>query len=308
MNILTTDGLVKKYKNHVVVDNVNMHVEQGDIYGFVGENGAGKTTVIRIITGLARPTEGTYSLYGMDYKDKQISTQRRKTSAIVEAVSLSGGMTALENLRIQCLLSDVNKTDEELIDLINLVGLDYESIKDKKVKNFSLGMRQRIGIALVMASDPDFIILDEPLNGLDPQGFIDVRETILKLAKEKGVTFLISSHVLAELDKICNKVGFISHGKLLKEISIDELHDRARERVEIVLKDKDTIDDFSNLLKEKLSLKDVRLEENKLIVFDKVEMNDLVKTIYESKISVDEINVLRETIEDYYMSVLGGEK
>lgn len=308
MDVLTTYGLTKKYKDHVVVDDVNMRIEKGDIYGFVGENGAGKTTVIRLITGLAAPTKGTYSLYDVDFKDKGIYKQRRRTGAIVEAVSLSGGMNALENLKVQCLLADITKTDEELIDIINLVGLDYEAIKDKKVRNFSLGMRQRMGIALVMVSDPEFIILDEPLNGLDPQGFIDVRETILKLANEKGVTFLISSHVLAELDKICNKVAFISHGKILEEISINDLHDKARERIEVSFEDKAKALEFGELLEKVTTINEMRLKDNKLIIFDKVDINELIKIIYTNKIAISEINVVKDTIEDYYMSVLGRAK
>lgn len=303
-NVLTTTNLVKKYKDHVAVNNVNLTINSGDIYGFVGENGAGKTTVIRMITGLAKPTSGSYSLFGISNNDKKISIAKSKTAAIIENVKLCGNMTAIENLKLQCLLTNVKKTEQELIDLITLVGLDYKLVSKKKTKDFSLGMRQRMGIAITMLSSPEFIILDEPLNGLDPQGFIDVRETIVKLAKEKNVTFLISSHVLSELDKICTKVCFISHGNILEEISIDELHNKARERIEINFKNIKDLNVIKKNLKSKHKIKDIKEESNNLVIYDKIDINKVIKLIYESNIKINHINKIQSTIEDYYMNVL----
>ena len=172
MNVLTTDGLSKAYKGRFAVKNVYMNIEKGDIYGFVGENGAGKTTLIRLVTGLAAPTSGSYSLYDVPNTSGEIYDVRRRTGAIVETATMSRSMTALENLKTQCYITGITRTDEELIGLIERVGLNYEEIRRRKVGRFSLGMRQRLGIAMVLVSDADFIILDEPMNGLDPQGFI----------------------------------------------------------------------------------------------------------------------------------------
>ena len=301
MYVLETHDLCKKYKEHLVVNNVNMHIEEGDIYGFVGENGAGKTTILRLITGLANPTSGKFTLFGVDSDSDEINIAKEKLSGIVETVSLNKSMDALDNLKLQCLITNTKKSDEELIQLIEKVGLNYQEIKTKKVGNFSLGMRQRIGIACIMISNPKFVLLDEPMNGLDPQGFIDVREVILKL-KEEGVTFLISSHILSELDKICNKIGFISHGVLLDEISIEDLHAKSRRRIEI------ESDDPARLLGKltiELHLNDCELENDKVIIFDEVDINDVIDVISREKLRINNFTLKQDTIEDYYINLIG---
>lgn len=304
MEILTTNNLSKSYKKHRVVNNVNIHVEEGDIYGFVGENGAGKTTIIRLVTGLANPTSGTYSLFGVDYKNKKICDQRAKIGGIVESVSLITSLNALENLKFQCLTAGVDKSNEELIELLNKVGLDYETIKDKKVGNFSLGMRQRLGIANTLISSPKFILLDEPMNGLDPQGFIDVRETILRL-HEDGITFLISSHILSELEKICNKVGFISHGKLIEETTMEAIHEKSREKVEIKFKSLTEASNFNDLLKAKSDFKSFDVVDNTVYIYDADSINKIIRFIADNNVEIDSINVPQDTIEDYYINVMG---
>ena len=301
MDVLTTDRLSKRYKNRLAVDEVSMHIEKGDIYGFVGENGAGKTTVIRMITGLAAPTKGTYALNGVQCTDSSIYREKRKMGAIVEAASVSKNMTAMENLRLQCMITGTTKTDAELKALLELVGLQEEAIRNKKAGSFSLGMRQRLGLAIVMVSDAEFILLDEPMNGLDPQGFIDVREAILNL-HEAGVTFLISSHLLSELEKICTKVGVISHGRLLEEISIDELHKKARKSIII------TADPEAEVLKgisEVISVKDAEVEGDRTILYDSIDINELMRVLVDKGITVRAINVVEETIEDYYINLVG---
>ena len=302
--VLETYALSKKYKDKLAVDCVNMHIEQGDIYGFVGENGAGKTTIIRLITGLANPTSGRYALFGINSADKRIGEARKFMSGIVEAVSVNRSMNALDNLKLQCLINDTEKTDEELINLINRVGLDYNEIAKKKAGDFSLGMRQRLGLAIAMISDPKFIVLDEPMNGLDPQGFIDVRETIIKLNKE-GVTFLISSHILSELDKVCNKIGVISHGRLLDEISIEDLHAKSRKRIVITACDLEQLKEY---LVSKLDLKEVAFENDSLLIFDDVDINVVMSALVNGNKLVKDICVKEDTIEDYYINLVVGGK
>jgi len=301
MYVLQTDGLSKAYKGHFAVKNVSMHIEQGDIYGFVGENGAGKTTLIRLVMGLASPTEGSYELFGVPYRSKQIYGVRKRTGAIVETATMNRYMTAVENLRVQCSITGVEKTEEELIQLISRVGLDYEAIKKKKAGNFSLGMRQRLGIAMVMVADADFVILDEPMNGLDPQGFIEVRETILKLNQE-GVTFLISSHILSELDKICTKIGVISHGELLEEIRMADLHQNARRRIVIDAVDPAAV--YANLIGEG-SFSEIEQSEGKVVIYGDADINRIMQVLVQNGLTIRSVNTHEETIEDHYIRLLG---
>ena len=301
MNVLTTDRLSKVYKGNFAVKGVSLHIEKGDIYGFVGENGAGKTTLIRLVTGLAAPTSGSYSIYDVPNGSREIFEVRRRTGAIVETATMSRSMTALENLKTQCYITGVEKTEEELIALIGRVGLNYEEIRRRKVGKFSLGMRQRLGIAMVLVSDADFIILDEPMNGLDPQGFIEVRETILKLNRE-GVTFLISSHILSELEEICTKIGVISHGELLEEIRMEDLHRNARRRIVI---ETDSADATEEALKADGSFAEIVKESSRVTVYGDADVNRVMWILVSKGLWVRSVNTLEETIEDHYIRLLG---
>lgn len=302
MLVLETNGLTKKYKENYAVDHVNMHIEQGDIYGFVGENGAGKTTIIRLISGLAAPTSGDYNLFGVNSNSKEIAVVKSKMGGIVEAVSLNPSLTAYKNLDYQALLAGKTLTDEEKDNLLQKVGLNPKAIEKKRAGNFSLGMRQRLGIAMTLISDPEFIILDEPMNGLDPKGFIEVRDVIIDLNK-KGVTFLISSHILSELDKICTRIGFISHGKLLKELTIEELHNQSKTRIEIEAED---ITPIEKVLKEELGLEQLSIEGNRLYIFDDIDINKIIRLIASKDINVINLGRKEDTIETYYMKLMNG--
>ena len=303
MLVLETNSLTKKYKEHLAVDHVNMHIEKGDIYGFVGENGAGKTTIIRLVCGLASPTEGDFNLFGVNSRCPEIFEAKKKLSGIVEAVSLTPSMTAFNNIKFQALLSGKNLSDDEISLLISRVGLNPKEIESKKVGSFSLGMRQRLGIAITLINDPDFIILDEPMNGLDPKGFVEVRDTIEELNKQ-GITFLISSHILSELEKVCTKIGFISHGKLLKELSIKELHQQSKPRIEIEAKE---IDKVVKLLESKLSIKSFEVEGDVLSIYDSIDLNDVLRCLVKNSITVLNISKKEDTIETYYMKLMGGQ-
>ena len=304
MFVLETSGLTKKYNLNVAVDHVNMHIEKGDIYGFVGENGAGKTTIIRMISGLAKPTEGTFKLFGIDNSDKNIFKAKKKLGGIVEAVSLNTSMTAIENINLEALIVGKKLSIEEKEKLLIKVGLNPKAIEKKKVGSFSLGMRQRLGIALTLISEPEFIILDEPMNGLDPKGFIEIRDIILELNKE-GITFLISSHILSELDKICNKIGFISHGKLIKELTMEDIHNQSKSRIVI---EASNLEEIKNKLEEKLELKDIKISGNELYIYDLIDINEILKFLVKEKITIKNINKLEDTIESYYMKLLGGNR
>lgn len=301
--IFQTFALCKNYKGTKALDNVSMTIYEGDIYGFVGENGAGKTTLIRLATGLIHEDGGEYSVFCVSNKSKELAQAKKKFAAIVEAVAVNRGLTALENLKMQCYIAGIKKSDEELTELINNVGLDAKSLTKKKVGGFSLGMRQRLGLAIALVSDPKFVLLDEPMNGLDPQGFVDMRETILKLNK-KGVTFLISSHILSELDKICTRVGFLSHGKLLKELSIDELHDMARKKIVIRVKNSEAV---AKKLEKEFKIKESKIEGDSITIYDSLDINEVMSYLVSNKIKVDAIYSGEETIEDYYRQLMGGE-
>ena len=300
--IFQTFALSKHYKEFKALDEVNMTIYEGDIYGFVGENGAGKTTLIRLACGLIHPTSGDYTIFGVSSQDVAIPLARKKTAAIVEAVALCRSMTALDNLKLHATLVGVQKSDEELNQILDDVGLESKSLTKKKVGNYSLGMRQRLGLALALLSDPKFVILDEPMNGLDPQGFIDIRETILKLNK-KGVTFLISSHILSELDKICTRVGFLNHGHLVKEISFDELHQIARKKISLRIKN---AEDVLKLLIKQFDLKDVKIDGDFITIYDTLDVNELLKYIYAQGLVIESISTSEETIEDFYQQLIKG--
>ena len=230
--VLATQGLSKHYRQFKALDNLTMHVPRGSIYGFVGRNGAGKTTLIRLICGLQAPTSGSYSLYGTDFNQKEIAKIRRRMGAVVETPSIYLDLTAEDNLKEQFRVLGV-PTDGGIPELLKLVGL--EDTGKKKARNFSLGMKQRLGIAVALAGAPDFLVLDEPVNGLDPQGIIDIRELILKLNRERNITVLISSHILDELSRLATHYGFIDSGRIVKELSARELEAACRKclRVEV---------------------------------------------------------------------------
>lgn len=217
---LETNSLCKRYRHFHALHNLTMHVPKGAIYGFVGKNGAGKTTLIRQICGLQEPDSGSYTLYGVKNSSPFIHRARRRMGAVVETPSLYPDMTAGENIKEQYRILGVPSFDgiDERLALVGLADTDR-----KRAKHFSLGMRQRLGIAIALCGDPDFLILDEPANGLDPQGIVEIRELILNLNRKYQITVLISSHILDELSKLATHYGFIDRGTMIKEVSAGEL-------------------------------------------------------------------------------------
>ncbi len=223
--ILKTENLTKRFGSKIAVNAVNISIEKGDIYGFIGKNGAGKTTTMRLLLGMFFADEGSIELFGTNDLDKA----RHRIGSLIEAPGLYKNCTAYENMKRFSILYGGN--DKDIREILSLVGL--ENTGKKKAGDFSLGMRQRLGIGLAMLGNPDLLILDEPINGLDPEGIMEIRNTITRLNEEKGVSFMISSHLLDELGKIVTKYGIIRDGSLVEEISSEELHRRCTDGIRI---------------------------------------------------------------------------
>ena len=299
MDLITTNELCKVYGGKLVIDHVNMHIPESSIYGFVGENGSGKTTIMRLLTGLANPTSGSFTLFGIDNKDRAIYKAREQVSAIVEATSLIPSMTARDNMVYQEFYLGIKQTEEERMELLRKVHL--EDVGEKKVKNFSLGMKQRLGIALALMNHPKLMLLDEPMNGLDPEGIAELRELLIDLNQKEGITVLISSHILSELEKIASCYGFISHGKILEEITAEGLQDKCRKSVNVKVSDVAK----AEAVLAKLNINDYKaFPSGDIKIFENVAINDLVVALTNGGVTVLGINSQEESVEDYYLSLI----
>lgn len=299
--ILKANALCKNYKNFKALNGLSMNIPKGAIYGFVGKNGAGKTTLIRLICGLQQPTSGEYILYGRKNTDKEIVKSRRRMGAVVEAPSVYPDMTAEENLRQQYRILGLPSYDG-IADILKLVRL--EDTGKKKVKNFSLGMRQRMGIAIALAGDPDFLVLDEPVNGLDPQGIIEVRELILKLNRERQITVLISSHILDELSKLATHYGFIDSGRMVKEMSAEDLEAACRKCIHMEVSDTRVLARILDGWNVDYKI----LSESTADIYAKVNISRLVPALSEEGCEVISMQEREESLESYYVSLVGGGK
>lgn len=299
--VLKTDALSKKYGNYKALNGLSMHVPKGSIYGFVGKNGAGKTTLIRLICGLQDPTSGGYTLYGRKNTDKDIAKSRRRMGAVVETPSIYLDMTSEENLRQQYRILGLPSFDG-VHDILKLVGLEHTG--KKKAKHFSLGMRQRLGIAVALAGDPDFLALDEPINGLDPQGIIEMRELILKLNRERQITVLISSHILDELSRLATHYGFIDNGRIVKEMSVSELEAACRKCVQVEVSDVKTLARVLDGMKIEYKI----LSDTQADVFARLNVSHLAAALAEENCEIISMQERDESLESYYVSLVGGGK
>ncbi len=299
--ILKANALCKNYKSFKALNGLSMNIPKGAIYGFVGKNGAGKTTLIRLICGLQQPTSGEYILYGRKNTDKEIVKSRRRMGAVVETPSIYLDMTAEDNLRQQYRILGLPSFDG-IADILKLVRL--EDTGKKKVKHFSLGMRQRMGIAIALAGDPDFLVLDEPVNGLDPQGIIEVRELILKLNRERQITVLISSHILDELSRLATHYGFIDSGRMVREMSAEELEAACRKCIRMEVSDTRVLARVLDGMNVDYKI----LSQSTADVYAKVNISQLVPALSEEGCETISLQEREESLESYYVSLVGGEK
>ena len=299
--VLETNALTKQYKNFTALNGLTMHIPKGSIYGFVGRNGAGKTTLIRLICGLQEPDSGSYRIYGIKNTDPQIVRSRRRMGAVVETPSIYLDMNARDNIRQQYQILGI-PSENGIDELLQLVGLSDTG--NKKAKNFSLGMRQRLGIAIALAGNPDFLVLDEPVNGLDPQGIIEIRELILKLNRQHGITILISSHILDELARLATNYGFIDGGHLLKEMSAEELEKHCRKCIRAEVSSTKTLACVLDTMKLEYHI----VNEHTADIFAELSITKLVETLAGSNCEIYSLKDCEESLESFYMNLVGGGK
>ncbi len=297
--LLETKNITKQYGSFKAVDDVSVHIEKGAIYGFIGRNGAGKTTFLKMISGLASKNSGSIELFGN--KINSLSDIHGRIGCLIEEPGLYQNMSAYENIKIKCMLFGLDKSSY-IEDLLKTVGLDKTG--HKKVKKFSLGMKQRLGIALALIGEPDLLVLDEPINGLDPQGIAEIRDTILKLRDERNMTVLISSHILEELSKIATDYGIIHHGSLIKELTKEELLSKCNERIEIVL---DNPLEALPVL-DKMGFNNYKVvDSTRIQVYERLSESYMInRELVMSNINVKEIFVITEELEEYFLNLTGG--
>ena len=298
--VLETNAVTKRYRGFTALNGLTMRIPKGAIYGFVGRNGAGKTTLIRLICGLQEPTDSSYTLYGAKNTDTEIYRCRRRMGAVVESPAIYPDMTARENIRQQYRVLGL-PSDDGIDELLHLVGLGDTG--KKKAKNFSLGMRQRLGIAIALSGNPDFLVLDEPTNGLDPQGIIEMRELILKLNREHGITVLISSHILDELSRLATHYGFIDGGHMVKEMSAQVLETRCRKCVRIEVSDTKALARVLDGMKAEYRI----IDDTHADIYAEIPVTELVSELAKENCTVKNLTEQDESLESFYMNLVGGE-
>lgn len=297
--LLSTSGLTKQFGHHKAVNNVDLHVKKGAIYGFIGRNGAGKTTFLKMISGLSKATSGEIEMFG--YKNEELKHVRSRISCLIEAPGIYGNMSAYDNLAIKCKLFGIR--DKQYIEnILKVVGLS--EVGKKKTKHFSLGMKQRLGIGLALVGEPDLLVLDEPINGLDPQGIAEIRDMLLRLKEEQNMTILISSHILEELSKIATHYGIIHNGSLIQELTREELMIRCSERMEVLLDDPKR----AILVLDQMGFTNYQvMDQHKIYIYERLDESASVNMqLAKAGILVREIGITSEELENYFLNLTGG--
>ena len=299
--LLATHGLTKQFGHHKAVDHVDLHVKKGSIYGFIGRNGAGKTTFLKMISGLSQPTSGEIEMFG--YKNAQLKNVRSRISCLIESPGFYPNLTGTENLKIFAELRGL-RSPKYIKNALELVNLPY---RDKKLfSQYSLGMKQRLAIALAVMHNPELLILDEPINGLDPIGIAEVRDFIRELCDTSGKTILISSHILSEISLLADDVGIIDHGKLLEEESLKELEAKNAKFIHFCVSDAQKA---AKIIAATFHSKDFRLTDaNNLYLYDMtLPVERINRSFVESGIEIQEVHLCEDTLEDYFKKITGGE-
>ena len=300
MYVLRTQNLTKSYGGKPVVDNVSIAIEKGDIFGLIGQNGAGKTTFMRMITSLARPDSGHIELFG-EKDEAKLNKARSRMGSVIEMPALAHHLTAVQNLeyyRIQRGVTDKNRV-QQCLDIVRLTDT-----RKKKFRNFSLGMKQRLGLAVAILTRPDFLILDEPSNGLDPTGIIEMRDLIKRLSKE-GITILVSSHLLTELAQMANKYAIIHHGRLMKSLTAEQLNEECRKALAITV---DDVAKSATLLETAFGIKDYKqVSANELRIYGYTDdPADVTLKLSQAGVRVASVKEVGDSLEDYYTNIIGG--
>jgi ABC-2 type transport system ATP-binding protein len=294
--VLQTNGLTKVFGKRAAVNGINLNVCKGDIYGFIGRNGAGKTTLIRMVAGLAHPNKGTIRLFESD----DLDNQRRKTGTMIENPAVFPALTAKQNLHYYCRLLGLDPS-KTIDDLLTLVGL--QDAGKKKAKNFSLGMKQRLAIAIALLGDPEFLMLDEPINGLDPTGIIEIRELVLKLNRERKITILISSHILGELSKIANRYGVINNGVMITEFTNEELESRCKGELEIKV---DNVEQAKTIISGIVEPSAIHIVDDKTIhITQDLDKAGIINMeLAKNGVIVNSSSVIGQDLEAYFMQLM----
>ncbi|WP_252236997.1 ATP-binding cassette domain-containing protein [Clostridium sp. CH2] len=298
--VIETRNLTKAYGTSTVVDKVNIHVPKGKIYGLLGRNGAGKTTIMSMILKLTTPTDGEIEMFGKDCKQSPKETYHR-IGSIIETPGFYENLTGKENLQILERLRGGHKK-ESIQAALQTVGLEYET--KKTFGNYSLGMKQRLGIAAAVMHEPELLILDEPINGLDPVGITVVRNYLETLCREKGTTILISSHILSEVEQLADIIGVMNEGKLIEEVTMEQLHKRNRQYIEFVVSKPSVA---LKLLETCYQITDCSVHDNTIKIYDCTHNCGAInKTFVENGLLVTKINLSEENLEDYFSELIGG--
>ena len=300
MNIIETENLTKQYGTTTVVDNINLHVPKGKIYGLLGRNGAGKTTAMKMILQLVYPTGGAIRLFGTDYKEHTHSLYG-KIGSIIETPGFYSNLTGYENLKIIAKLRG-QLSKHSVQEALRVVGLEKET--RKVFADYSLGMKQRLGIAAAIMHEPELLILDEPINGLDPIGISEIRSFLSELSHRKGTTILISSHVLSEIEQIADIIGVMHEGRLIEEVNMAELHKRNRRYIEFELSN---VEIAAKILENHYQIKDYSIQGNTIKIHDFTHNSgEINKVFVENGMLVTKINIDEENLENYFSGLIGG--
>ncbi len=299
MAVIQTMGLSKRYKNRWAVDHLDLQVEQGDIFGFIGRNGAGKSTTLKLLCGLARPTMGEILLFGKPVRDP---VARRRVGALIEQPGLYPDLSGRENLRLYAGLLGLDSPERQTDEVMEIMGLSPG--EKKPVRHYSMGMKQRLGVGLALLGGPDLLLLDEPINGLDPEGIRQMRDLLLRLNQERGLTILISSHILGELSKIATRYGIIQQGRLVEQLTAGELEQKCTDYLHIKA---DQPQKAAALLEQQLHLTRWEMRpEGELRIYETADARAVGQLLAQAGIAVEEMGLHRQDLEGYFLEKMGG--